>query len=523
MRINIIALCTLLVALLPAIGSHAAKRLSAGNGEETFVNFEVRDISLSDDASTLNISLSADLSQAKMRANYESTYTPMFVRDNDTIRFESFSIMGRNRYYYHQRNDASLPEILFYKGELQGVESNKLQGDGWQLFFNPDTKVADFTYTTPYQQWMSDAYLIVGNVDKGCANCPESENEGEETLAQTSYVVETFQPEYLYITPVAEAVKMREIAARAYIDFPVNKTEIYPDYRRNPMELNKIRNTIDSVRNDKDITVKSLHISGTASPEGSYQNNVRLAKGRTEALKNYVQKQYSFPFGFITTSYEPVDWKGLKEFLQQAISTNTVMELPHAAEILAIVDGDLEPYARNQKIKTTYPKEYTWLLQNVYPSLRHSDYKIDFEIKTFTEVSEIIEVLQTQPQKLSLAELFVAANSQPVGSDLYNKAFETAVVLFPNDETANFNAGMSAMERGDLETAAKYFEKAGDTPESQYAKALMALVKGEEEQALEIFKTLSNSSNAAVAAKASAAASGLEHVRSVSGFRWNKN
>lgn len=102
-------------------------------------------------------------------------------------------------------------------------------------------------------------------------------------------------PDLAYITPAAETVKSRDLQGRAYIDFPVNVTEIRADYRGNAVELAKIRATIDSVRQDKDITLTSLSIKGFASPEGSYAANERLARGRTLSLKSHVEKLYAFP------------------------------------------------------------------------------------------------------------------------------------------------------------------------------------------------------------------------------------
>ena len=99
----------------------------------------------------------------------------------------------------------------------------------------------------------------------------------------------------------SRGAETRELKGSAYIDFPVNRTEIYEDYRRNPIELAKIRATIDTVRNDADTRITSIRIKGYASPEGSYANNTRLAQGRTETLKDYVQRLYNFPSGVMAT------------------------------------------------------------------------------------------------------------------------------------------------------------------------------------------------------------------------------
>ena len=45
-------------------------------------------------------------------------------------------------------------------------------------------------------------------------------------------------------------------------------------------------------------------------------------------------------------------------------------------------------------------------------------------------------MFRTKPKQLSLNELFLLGNSYEQGSDAYNEVFETAVRMFPTDETA---------------------------------------------------------------------------------------
>lgn len=547
------ALGTAAVALfaIANCGSAAAYELPAGNKSESVVGVTVTDVRKTDDG-MIKAAFDIDLSKVSMKSNVETVYTPMLVNGTDTARMTPFAIVGHNRLYWNKRNNKMLP-VTFYKKELvEAHKTNVVYGENYQVTKTSSTGQPSYELevATRYADWMEVANLEIDIQNFGCANCVK-DIEGVEpfyAIAQTDFVQRTFAPEFVYVTPVAEAVKMREISARAYIDFPVNKIEIYPDYRRNPQELAKIRATIDSVKNDKDIKITALHISGTASPEGSYSNNVRLASGRTNSLKNYVQGLYKFPAGFISTSYEPVDWAGLREFLEMvAYGPKTVVDvdnsanplgqhhtdsirydqfqninfdpatinetLPNAVQILDIVNSNMEPVARNKKIQTTYPSQYNWLLANVYPALRHSDYRIQFEVKTFSEVDEILEVMATQPSKLSLAELFVAANSQEPGSELYNRAFELAVTMYPDDETANLNAATAAMQRGDLISAQRYMAKVTqETPEADYAQAMLLQLQGNQEEALKMFQSLQNSLNPTVAEKAKAAVEGIEMV-----------
>ena len=555
-------LCVAL-GLVFAAGAANAVTLPAGTKASSVLGVDVQNIYR--EGNNIFVDMQIDLSQVKMKSNVETVYTPMFVNGTDTLRLTSFVIAGRNRLYWDRRNDAMTP-VTFYKKKLVNGNVLGVDGNNPGIMVKPtsvgsatgETGLYDITEYTMYRDWMETALFTIDTENIGCANCIRDAEDTNTPLAQNDFVIRTFSPEFIYVTPVAEAIKMREISARAFIDFVVNRIEINPTYRRNPQELAKIRATIDSVKNDKDINITALHINGTASPEGSYQNNIRLAKGRTEALKEYVQSLYRFPAGFITTSYEPVDWRGLAQFLEmvQSLSEHGTFHvedvnqngpggldsirfdqfqninfdpatinsiLPHAANILAIVDSDIEPYARNRKIQTTYPGEYDWLLKNVYPALRHSDYRIQFEVKTYTEVSEILEVMATKPQNLSLAELFVAANSQEPGSELYNKAFELAVTMYPEDETANLNAAVAAMQRGDMIQAQRYMSKVTqETPEADYAKAMLLYLQGSEDEAITMLNSLQNSLNPEVAAKAKASYDGIMEVKKNNGRRFVK-
>ena len=66
-------------------------------------------------------------------------------------------------------------------------------------------------------------------------------------------------PELPFVMPKPEGVKVRSLSGRAFLDFPVNETVIYPAYRRNTDELARIKATIDSVLFDKSIEVNFEH------------------------------------------------------------------------------------------------------------------------------------------------------------------------------------------------------------------------------------------------------------------------
>lgn len=153
--------------------------------------------------------------------------------------------------------------------------------------------------------------------------------------------------------------------------------------------------------------------------------------------------------------------------------------IDHRAEILALIDSDMEPDAKEWKIKRTYPEEYRFMLHNFYPALRHTDYRIDYNIRTFSDADEIKRIMAERPQKLSLNEFYLVAGQYEPGTDEFTDVFQTAVRMFPNDETANLNAANAAIRRDDFGTARRYLDKAGDSAEAVYARGALAVREGD--------------------------------------------
>lgn len=403
------------------------------------------------DGSQLAVRMDVRLDSLDVEANRAVLVTPVLRQGTDSLELHSIGVYGRRRYFYYVRNGESM-----------------LSGPQEQTFRSKDMPGSvGYEQRVDYSDWMNGAELVLRRQDYGC--CGSLLDQQWSTLSRYKEAV-AYVPAFVYVQPQVETVKARALDRSAYVDFPVSKTDIRSDYRDNRRELDKILATIDSVKADADITLTSLTIKGFASPEGSYANNERLARERTEALRTYVSGLYHFPDTFIQTSYEPENWEGLRRYVEQS-------SLEHREGILRLIaDDSLKPDAKERKIRTDYPADYANLLRVCYPGLRRSDYRIAYTIRSYTDVQEILRVFREKPQKLSLQEFYMAAQTMEPGSAEFNEVFETAVRMYPSDPVANLNAANTAMRKGDLPAAARYLEKAGDSPQAIYARGAYAVL-----------------------------------------------
>lgn len=405
----------------------------------------------------MKLDMSLEASKFSASKDQEYILTPVLVSADgtDSVAFRPVVIAGRNLYYRHIRRNTP---------------------DEAQLFRSGKTDIS-YASSVDYQPWMDNAVLKINTCRQGC--CDKPTGNYSDPVARVRRV--EYSPVFGYVSPVADTVKVFKLEGSAFVNFPVNRTELYPTYMNNPAELAKITGTIDSVKGDADVKITSIFIKGFASPEGPYSNNVRLAKGRTATLKAYVENLYNFPSGFITTDYLPENWPGLKAYVEKS-------QLANRDAILAIINTDMDEDAKNARIERTYPNEYAFLLANVYPGLRRSDYVINYTVRSYTTLEEILKVLHTAPQKLSRSEFYRAAQSMTPGSDEYNEVFETAVRMYPNDEASNLNTANTAMRRGDYASAARYLDRAGTAPVVTYARGVLAALKKDYVQAETYFR-----------------------------------
>lgn len=411
----------------------------------------------------LAVGMTLDLAELHLKSNMSVTITPVLTTpEGERCELPPVTVAGRSRYYMMKRNgDEAAKGAMYYR-------------------YAKDMKPLEYTALTPYKPWMRTADLGIETQTEGC--CGKGLGSGAVAVGTLKLDKAAMTAGYAFVTPKTEGTKIRRKEGRAMIDFKVNQTVILPDFGRNPGELAKIRQSIDEVRDDSDTNIISLSITGTASPEGDYANNERLARGRTEALADYVGTLYSFPGDFIKRRWVAEDWDGVRRFLED----NPSFEDRDA--ILAMIDSETDPDKRNDRIRERYPVAYRYMLENVYPPLRHSDYRIEYEVRSYTDPAEIAEVFRTKPGNLSLQELFLLANTFPEDSDEYGDVFETAVRLFPGNEVAALNAAFAGIRRGDYVGAARHLENAGDSPEATYARGLLAANTGDFEKARQLLE-----------------------------------
>ncbi len=433
---------------------------------------KISEVNMEHRGSTMEIDMVMNLTDIDLRNTEAVVYTPVLVGNGQSVELESVGIYGRRRMIVDQRNGNILPP----------------EAGEWIFLKRQRPASVDYSVAMPYQSWMNGAELRVERRIYGC---------GGEIMVSDSRPVDRYRewvytPVIIYVRPAVKTNQVDERTATSsdHIDFIVQQSNIRVDYRQNRAELAQIEKTIDEIRALGNNAIKRVNIKGFASPEGPYDNNVNLSKARAASLENHVKKLYNFPAGVVVVSSEPVDWEGLRAWLD-------TVRISNRAAILDIVNSSLAPVEKNNRIKESYPSEYAQLLAKCYPTLRRADFTVEYTTRQQMDPAQIITLIEEMPEQVSLQEFFIAAESLPEGSDAYVKVYEKALSKYPNDTTINLNLANAALSKRDLRKAERYLLNAGDSAEADYARGVQKMLSGDQEGAMRLFRKVANKVSAA--------------------------
>ena len=215
MKTNIIRTLLLGAALLPV-------SVLAGSYDANVKVSKLRSIVAGND---IVVTMHLNMDSLLMRSNQLMAYTPVITDGaGNSLPLQSVLITGRNEHYvYLRKGNKNYPDA---------VEVRRKNGT---------QQTYAYKRTATYQPWMDNARLSV-KVDT--CGCGDIDGQG---IVQGPPAVFTPKPLMAFITPKVEERKVRNVTGRAFIDFPVDKTVLYPEYRKNPRELAKITETIDKV------------------------------------------------------------------------------------------------------------------------------------------------------------------------------------------------------------------------------------------------------------------------------------
>lgn len=337
----------------------------------------------------------------------------------------------------------------------------------------PSNRMVSYQARVDYQPWMEQAVLTLRQDVLGCA-CGGLLEQEQEVKGQLLYAPQ------LSISPEMECPKdfvQRKIEKDAFLIYPVNQTRLYPDRYGNRAELLKIDSAMNYVQQNPDYEIRRIEITGFASPEGSYEHNVKLAEGRAGALKDYILKRYAADPALMDVRPGAENWEGLAEVIAAG-------QMPYKEEMLDIIGTVADPDSREAAIRRLDGgRTYQALLTTVYPGLRKNTFTISYISRERTPEAAR-DLALSRPQELNAYEFYTVAHRFCADDpEAYRRLLLTAADTYPDNAVACNNAAAICLRDGDYELAERYLSQTANEPFTWNNRGYLLWMKGEREEA----------------------------------------
>ena len=286
-----------------------------------------------------------------------------------------------------------------------------------------------------------------------------------------------------------------EANARFFFTFPSGKSTLVDTLTANRRQIAAVRSLTRGLMTDPVYIIDSITLRATASPEGTWQVNERLARERAEARSREFRTLYdslrvsgSYTLdengrqvldrsageqlpdlpNLLRTKWLAEDW----DELCRLVAADTL--IADKQEVLAMMKWEGNPDTREWRIRMKYPKAYERMRRVIYPQMRAVDFRFNLHRRGMKQ--DTVYTTEVDAEYMHAVEL------------LKKRRYEEALtILRPYEDR---NTALAYMSLGYDAAAYRILRAepdAASTPDIQYMLAILASRLGDEEQAVTYF------------------------------------
>ncbi len=244
------------------------------------------------------------------------------------------------------------------------------------------------------------------------------------------------------------------------------------------------------------IDIKSINITGYASPEGEEDKNGTLSTDRSntakEAMMNVAKKAKNTKASgdIYSTSGSGEDFPGFKKVLE----SDTKMNEDEKNLILRVIEMNASPAQREVELRNMR-STFTYLDKNIFPLLRRSEMVTSYDLTGFSD-EEMKAFSVSKPDTLNLEELLFCAT---LYDDLNEKlrVYKIAEGRYAEDFRPSNNVGAVLFMQNKVSEAKTKFEKANGIKDNEISKnnlGAIAVVEGDRTKAWGLLKSAGSAS-----------------------------
>ncbi|WP_347280951.1 hypothetical protein [uncultured Alistipes sp.] len=268
-----------------------------------------------------------------------------------------------------------------------------------------------------------------------------------------------------YVTKIIE--KYAVVNNRNYLSFRVNDTRIIDTLGDNAVQLARIESLMSGLVEQREFHVDSIVLTASASPEGSYAQNERLARGRAAVLKQRLGQRFGLQVDtLLSVRWVAEDWVELE---RRIAADSTIAEREAILGLLRTVGN---PDRREAELRRRFPKQYRDIRERLYPLLRAVNFKYDLR-----RVGMVKDTIHT-----TVPDTLYARGVELLNEREYNDALR---ILRPYEDR---NTAVAMLSLGYDEQAYEVLRRLSEEATVEYLKAIACARMGRIEEGKAAFR-----------------------------------
>lgn len=236
------------------------------------------------------------------------------------------------------------------------------------------------------------------------------------------------------------------------------------------------------------VELKSVNVTGFASPEGEEDKNNTLSSDRAASAKDASvkvsksAKNEKAQGEVYNATGSGEDYDGFKA----ALAADSSMNEDDKNLVLRVLETISNP-AEREKAMRDMGKTFTYLDKNIFPGLRRAEISAVYDLTGYSD-EELKALSVSNPDTLNLEELLFTAT---LTTDLNEKlrVYRIAEKNFPEDHRAANNVGSVLYQQNKVAESKSQFEKANGIKDNNISKnnlAAIAGLDGDREKSMEL-------------------------------------
>lgn len=354
------------------------------------------------------------------------------------------------------------------------VQGEKATGNGSVIQYKPGGKMV-YEDVVPYKPEFETADLkVTGKVFKGGKEKAGQFDEKKiaDATIITPYLV---NKDFKVILCKDEFRRVTEETYVAQINYDKGKSIVKPNELKDK-DIVDYSKWLTAAQSNPKIAIKTINVTGYASPEGEEDKNNTLSTDRAEAGKKATMdlakkaKNDKAQTEVYNLNGRGEDYEGFKRELQGSTMNEDEKNL-----VIRVLEMHQDPKTRETEMRNM-GKTFTYLDKNIFPKLRRSEITTVYDLTGYSD-EELKAISVSTPDSLNLEELLFTAT---LTNDLNEKLriYNVAMKNYPEDYRTHNNVGAVLYMQNKMSEAKTHFEKANSLKDNPISKNNLAAIAG---------------------------------------------